>query len=621
MSNDTSNNTIAEDRYSNYRQVYGEELFEKIRNSKILVVGAGGIGCELLKNLVLSGFENIETIDLDTIDVSNLNRQFLFRQHHIGKSKAIIAKESVLLFNPRCNIVAHHGNIKHPNFGPDYFKKFNIAINALDNVDARKHVNRMCLAADITLIDGGTAGYLGQVTTIRKGVTECYECTGKVTQKSFAVCTIRSNPSTIVHCIVWAKLLFERLFGKLDDANAVTDFQEILSNTDPNFNFAEKVFEKVFCKDIEELLGMKNEAVWNAGKPPVTLDFTKVISETNGETTSKQTNALKDQIVWTLSENAKKFVETINSLRDRRNKEQTDLSFDKDDDVALDFVTAAANLRANNFHIENKSRFDVKAVAGNIVPAIATTNAIIAGLIVAEAVKVINDRIQDCRIIHCCRTEIMCKRKPCYIYPVTLSKPNPDCFVCSSNFVTLVINTQSKTLGNFVNDVLIKNLGLQEPMISVGSALVYECGSDIVGAEKVRQDAQLKKQLKDCGIVHNATVNVEDFSQEINWKVVIVDDPTVEDFEVHGKSGKPKEKKKVQEETTSTTATIAKNGSLGLKGVKEHENGVIEIDDIIEEEEQSKKRSRPEQNGNGIEEPATKKQKKQEDEDIILLDD
>ena len=58
------------------------------RRSKVLMVGAGGIGCELLKTLVLSGFEDVEMIDLDTIDVSNLNRQFLFRKRHVGMSKA-----------------------------------------------------------------------------------------------------------------------------------------------------------------------------------------------------------------------------------------------------------------------------------------------------------------------------------------------------------------------------------------------------------------------------------------------------------------------------------------------------------------------------------------------------
>lgn len=74
----------------------------------MLVVGAGGIGCELLKDMVLSGFENIEVIDLDTIDVSNLNRQFLFRSEHVGKSKAEVARQAALEFNPRARIVAHH---------------------------------------------------------------------------------------------------------------------------------------------------------------------------------------------------------------------------------------------------------------------------------------------------------------------------------------------------------------------------------------------------------------------------------------------------------------------------------------------------------------------------------
>jgi len=96
-----------------------------MRASKLLVIGAGGIGCELLKNLVLTGFEHIEIIDLDTIDVSNLNRQFLFRARHVGQPKAVVAREVVLGLNPRAaeTIVAHHANIKEPQFGLDYFQQ------------------------------------------------------------------------------------------------------------------------------------------------------------------------------------------------------------------------------------------------------------------------------------------------------------------------------------------------------------------------------------------------------------------------------------------------------------------------------------------------------------------
>ncbi len=74
----------------------------------MLVIGAGGIGCELLKDLVLTGFEDVELVDLDTIDVSNLNRQFLFRPQHVGQPKAVVAREAALLFNPAATIVAHH---------------------------------------------------------------------------------------------------------------------------------------------------------------------------------------------------------------------------------------------------------------------------------------------------------------------------------------------------------------------------------------------------------------------------------------------------------------------------------------------------------------------------------
>jgi len=131
----------------------GAELFEKVHTAKILLIGAGGIGCELIKNLVLSGFVDIEVgkgwgvgqvtwlkqcasssrvisfprrcqiIDLDTIDVSNLNRQFLFRPRHVGMPKSIVAREMAMLFNPEAKIVAYHANIKEPRFGVKYFEQ------------------------------------------------------------------------------------------------------------------------------------------------------------------------------------------------------------------------------------------------------------------------------------------------------------------------------------------------------------------------------------------------------------------------------------------------------------------------------------------------------------------
>lgn len=90
-----------------------------------------------------------------------------------------------------------------------FFKKFDIVLNALDNRAARNHVNRMCLHAEVPLIESGTAGYNGQVELIKKGLTQCYECTPKAKQKTFPGCTIRNTPSEPIHCIVWAKHLFK----------------------------------------------------------------------------------------------------------------------------------------------------------------------------------------------------------------------------------------------------------------------------------------------------------------------------------------------------------------------------------------------------------------------------
>jgi ubiquitin-like 1-activating enzyme E1 B len=96
--------------------VLTDNLRRTVSTARLLVVGAGGIGCELLKNLVLTGLCYIDIIDLDTIDVSNLNRQFLFQKKHVGKSKAEVAKESCLRFNPDAHITAHYDSIFRQKF-------------------------------------------------------------------------------------------------------------------------------------------------------------------------------------------------------------------------------------------------------------------------------------------------------------------------------------------------------------------------------------------------------------------------------------------------------------------------------------------------------------------------
>ena len=93
-----------------------------------------------------------------------------------------------------------------------------MVLNALDNIDARRHVNKMCLATDKPMIDAGTTGYVGQATVVRKGQAACYECEEKATQKVYPICTIRATPDKPVHCLVWAKEAFRLVFGKRDES-------------------------------------------------------------------------------------------------------------------------------------------------------------------------------------------------------------------------------------------------------------------------------------------------------------------------------------------------------------------------------------------------------------------
>ncbi|EKX52273.1 hypothetical protein GUITHDRAFT_42901, partial [Guillardia theta CCMP2712] len=428
----------------------GAEAMKRLHEAKVLVVGAGGIGCELLKVLVLSGFKKIEVVDLDTIDVSNLNRQFLFRKEHVKKSKANVAAEVVKRFNPDVDIIAHHGNIKEKRFGPSYMDGFDIIFNALDNLEARRHVSRICVHQEKILIDGGTQGYDGQVVTIKKGVSACYDCEPKPAPKGFPVCTIRSTPDKPVHCIVWGKHLFNMLFGPKDDTDEVV--QGISAELDSH-----QVLEKVFVEEINKLIGMAE--LWESRKPPTPLTLVATQEQANRGSEVAETTVLS------LEETIALFKESYVELQARA-KEEGVMEWDKDDDVIMNFVLAASNLRAHVFAIDMQTRFRCKEIAGNIIPAIATTNAIISGAMVLEAVKVLEGRLGDCRAIM--KNREPSGRKRYILIPSNLDLPNRACTVCSGGTVSLKLNVEKTTFNFFLTRILKQELGLNEPLVDTG---------------------------------------------------------------------------------------------------------------------------------------------------------
>jgi ubiquitin-activating enzyme E1 C len=195
-----------------------------MESCQVLVVGAGGLGCELLKNLALLGFRNIHVIDMDTIDLSNLNRQFLFRLADVGQSKAVTAANFINKRVEGANVVAHHNKIEDKD--EEFYRQFHVVVCGLDSIIARRWLNRMIMSLVeydqgpdgtavpkletlIPIVDGGTEGFKGNARVIIPTQAACVECSLDLfpPQVDFPLCTIAQTPRLPEHCIEYVRVL------------------------------------------------------------------------------------------------------------------------------------------------------------------------------------------------------------------------------------------------------------------------------------------------------------------------------------------------------------------------------------------------------------------------------
>ena len=226
--------TNDDSRFKGQISVLGREVHDRIRRSRVFVVGAGAIGCELVKNFAMMGLGEIVVTDMDRIEKSNLNRQFLFGYRDVGKFKSLALGEAVGRLGGggggRSSVIAHVNRVGAETeasgvYGEEFFRGIDCVFGALDNVGGRLFVDDLCLRNGKAYIDGGTLGTKGNVQVVIPGLTKTYGSTNDPTEESVPMCTLKNFPYLIEHTIQWGLNLFEGWFCR-----AVGNYKEYLES-------------------------------------------------------------------------------------------------------------------------------------------------------------------------------------------------------------------------------------------------------------------------------------------------------------------------------------------------------------------------------------------------------
>ncbi|TPX30935.1 hypothetical protein SmJEL517_g05591 [Synchytrium microbalum] len=468
-------------RYDNQVAVFGSTFQQTIANTKEFLVGSGAIGCEMLKNWSMMGLGTgpkgfIHLTDMDTIEKSNLNRQFLFRPSDVSKLKSECAAAAVAKMNPdaKGKIRAYQQRVGPETediFDDAFWEGLTGVTNALDNVEARKYVDRRCVYYRKSLLESGTLGTKGNVQVVIPYKTESYSSSQDPPEKSIPICTLKNFPNAIEHTIQWARDLFEGLFRQpAENANLYLQqgkefVQATMKQSGSQKDTLEQVvaflgpsrpttfeqciqwgrfkFEEYFNNQIQQLLfNFPKDAVTSEGNSfwsgpkrapdalvfnaenPLHLDF--IVATANlhaynyGMTGSRDPQYFKTVLANMIvpefvPRSGVKIQVQENEQMQTGNTDQSELDelvaslprpadlagfrlspvdFEKDDDTNfhIDFITAASNLRASNYAIAVADRHKTKFIAGKIIPAIATTTALVTGLVCLELYKILDNR-------------------------------------------------------------------------------------------------------------------------------------------------------------------------------------------------------------------------------------
>lgn len=288
-----NNFQFSKTRIDGIMSIVGKEILQKIRKMKILVVGAGAIGCELLKNFSLLEVgtnlneskskdqeinNGIIVTDPDIIEVSNLNRQFLFREKHLRLPKSSTAAAAVIQMNKNLknNIYANLEKVCEETehvFTDKFFQSLSLVANALDNIKARRYVDGRCVTNRIPLLESGTLGPKGHVQVIAPFKTESYSSQqDPEVNTDIPQCTLKMFPEEALHCIEWARDLFGKLFSQKpknfnrvleegcesQDLKITKQVLNMLKNKPTNFDdcikYAREKFQKLFTNNIKQLM-------------------------------------------------------------------------------------------------------------------------------------------------------------------------------------------------------------------------------------------------------------------------------------------------------------------------------------------------------------------------------